>query len=817
MGGETAATGAVSLKVSYNVKLYISAKPRQRRHYMYDVEKLNPSTGKFEEAVKTNEDLLTIQNDMRLIIEDNTASGDPVTGGSGLSRSTFYANNGLMKVMDVSLPLRIEVRKFVGPSKDPVPIKKGEIEAVFEIIDPPEDTGNIKGPRPNAASSITGKNFIEDFIKELNSGAANKNYNCIRDFVDPPFHSRCRKSGLKVTASDVLYNRSRQPLPAVPSNKTLVKVRIRPRKQKKGTAIVFFHPPPILGDSYQLKITINNKKGEAMALRSDDGSECAHFETPKITVWKRIKIYMIIRQEGVDDGGGGIKWDETINAYRDAFIEVKEPSPKHILDISENEWMNYLDRFVYGSGNIFSRNWKRKLWKIYKSVKDPKYYDSASAEKWIHLWSYCFPQEYDYAYRIQRGDTLSKIARRHGMTWEELYNYEDISTKKSNEDRLDDQKNASGRPAESIGNPDLIYPGDIVMVPLNLTPPDDHKVEPTSWDLVDLLARKIFQAKLKKFWSSFRKPFKGRRIGLCIFFCKPPSEESDVLGMHSGGKLFFMVRSGDVTVTFTHEMGHALFLEHGVTNSVRATDNPGAHPLKADASYSQRSEDEGSTGPYFDQHYSEDMVPCSMSYENDYYDSNGNMLADDDHPLHYDRNNHPVDWHFCGVCLLQLRFYDSKRMLLANNDSFRKLQYLQTPSLKIAEKVGTVPIPPKNEQEFEEIQFNNPLTVQSGHEKEILILYPQEAVMNNDGALIYKDLSYLTQANTVDGHPRAKWKSSDSTKAEVIVEKRDDIWWSILKGKNSSLPSPTITFEVRYGPNPGDVYTSNPVTVTVTP
>jgi nucleoid-associated protein YgaU len=55
-------------------------------------------------------------------------------------------------------------------------------------------------------------------------------------------------------------------------------------------------------------------------------------------------------------------------------------------------------------------------------------------------------------YTIISGDWLSKIAQRHGMTWQELYNYEG-GTGVRNRDRL------------RSGDPDLIYPGEVIRVP----------------------------------------------------------------------------------------------------------------------------------------------------------------------------------------------------------------------------------------------------------------------------------------------------------------------------------------------------------------
>jgi phage protein D len=67
-------------------------------------------------------------------------------------------------------------------------------------------------------------------------------------------------------------------------------------------------------------------------------------------------------------------------------------------------------------------------------------------------------------FKIKPGDWLSKIAPQYGMTWQELYEY-DGGTGKTNRERLNEQKQAKGRPEKSLDNPDLIYPDDIILVP----------------------------------------------------------------------------------------------------------------------------------------------------------------------------------------------------------------------------------------------------------------------------------------------------------------------------------------------------------------
>ena len=62
-------------------------------------------------------------------------------------------------------------------------------------------------------------------------------------------------------------------------------------------------------------------------------------------------------------------------------------------------------------------------------------------------------------YHVNRGDTLSAIARQHGMTWQALYNHPD---------NADFHRNHP--------NPNLIKPGDVVMIPEPPQPPANYTV-----------------------------------------------------------------------------------------------------------------------------------------------------------------------------------------------------------------------------------------------------------------------------------------------------------------------------------------------------
>jgi hypothetical protein len=317
-------TKAMSKEISYNVKLFLRGRALLHNS-PFMLEKLNPSTSEYDQIAQSNENLFSIKNDLRLIIEDNTANGNPVTGVRPPSRSQFYIDNSLIRFLNVFVRMLVIVEKFEGPSKIPVPLKENEVEVVFEAIDPPEDTSHIKGPRLFSADRT--KSFMERFLNQTTGATGADNDNSVRDFIMSPFNQRCRVSGDRVAASDILYqypwpSKTLKPLAVDPCSKNLAKTRIRNRLGTKGKPVgmvnVFFHPPPIPGDNYRLKVSLKNIKGESMPLRDDSGGKCDSFQTSTITVWKRVKIHMVVVQQ--DASYNSIKWDQVRRAYADAFI-----------------------------------------------------------------------------------------------------------------------------------------------------------------------------------------------------------------------------------------------------------------------------------------------------------------------------------------------------------------------------------------------------------------------------------------------------------------------------------------------------------------
>ncbi len=127
----------------------------------------------------------------------------------------------------------------------------------------------------------------------------------------------------------------------------------------------------------------------------------------------------------------------------------------------------------------------------------------------------------------------------------------------------------------------------------------------------------------------------GKQPGLFMFFGKHLHPNSTALGMYMGDREFFMVERGDATCTFAHEFGHAVFLRHAMVSF------DGANKVCTDIENDN----------WLDHDQKESLI-CLMAYENDYYGADGKTV----------RASNPVEWHFCGMCNLKLRFWETVKM-----------------------------------------------------------------------------------------------------------------------------------------------------------
>jgi hypothetical protein len=202
--------------------------------------------------------------------------------------------------------------------------------------------------------------------------------------------------------------------------------------------------------------------------------------------------------------------------------------------------------------------------------------------------------------------------------------------------------------------------------------------------------------------------------GLYIFLCKSLQVGVGLLGAYTGDREFFMVTRGDATCTFAHEMGHALYLRHAIT--------------KFDAAKGVTVDIAHTRGAWLD-HDQADAVVCTMSYENDYYGANG-VTA---------RAVRPVEWHFCAVCLLKLRFWDTVKM--RGNRFFRTAIYSKLKPLTLVNHNFA------NLADFDLATGSNALLHCVGK---------QEPTTNNMGGPYKKTISLMTDS---------QWNSSVSARA----------------------------------------------------
>ena len=654
------------------------------------IVKLQKKTGNGWKDISVEIDLLQTKDELRIIVEDNTGCG------AKLSRGNFYMqNSNLIKdILNFSIPLKLEIRKFHGDKQLPVE-GSDDIRAVITVIDLREDINQVKGVF-SSSSKNSGKEFITLFNEIIRNLSPHDN--CAKTLAPKVLEARCRIS--KIIADSILfYSNSNNRLSKYSkelrfSNSVFVN---QWREEKDGNGIKFitanidFRPPPILGDNYAFRISI--EKGpdyisSKQFIKYKNGKDC--YETPKITIWRKIRLKLFVQGSNPSDISvyNQINWSEVKQAFNDAYIEIEYPTTPHPVDSSHthphsqvqdyfyiiptDQWINYLDKYVY-------KIWNNKAWAYLKK------------------------------------NNLCQLRK-------DLQQYS---------------------------------------FPASLAPSDNNP--PTSWDFLGILAYEIAKDVMLREEGKTAKPNDAVSTQDCFYVlvCRPPSQNSRIWGEFIGGKLFYVVtRTGkDTTKWLAHEMGHALSLNHGATAFTDTVSGSGmVYPVIL------RSMKNGEEGPDWDLHDSEDMTSCIMSYENDYHGT-----GDSYHP-----NWHRVNWHFCGVCLLLLRFYDEGR--LRKSDVFRRIQYTlrNGGSIKIAyagvdiskEKLikpdGST-VESKNIV-LQNISFKSPLKMNQGDTYILLVLYPSEGVINNLGYDHYKDVST---------HPRGQWRFLDpNTNKEVPRNKR---------------------------------------------
>lgn len=127
--------------------------------------------------------------------------------------------------------------------------------------------------------------------------------------------------------------------------------------------------------------------------------------------------------------------------------------------------------------------------------------------------------------------------------------------------------------------------------------------------------------------------------GYCVFLARQLWDRCSLLGRYITELQFYVKNGRDATITFSHELGHGLYLRHGITSTVElwgcttgkykpaggTAEDVGFYSLKRNC--------------YPFDHDQNNCIDCLMSYDND---------------------NIPTN--LCAMCLLTLRHYDTLAM-----------------------------------------------------------------------------------------------------------------------------------------------------------
>ncbi|MCX8188597.1 MAG: hypothetical protein N3F64_02715 [Nitrososphaeria archaeon] len=676
--------GTLQREVSYTVSLKVQP-PAQNANYT--IEKASDVDTETERTVYTpireEVDLLESSDEFRICISENV--GD--NGSYVVDKCQFYRIWGIMGKIDIYIPVKIEISKMAADN--PENYVADEVSAIIELVDPPENIGTIKGPKGHGRC---GADFVS-FLKSQVSGGDGGD-NCPNIFAPIQFQDRCRSvQGNVDNPQKIILDESKRQFRVYTENPNAVIVPIRKVEEKIegsnniiriGYARILLHFPPVAGNNYRLKIRLINRNGQEAVLRDKDNPDLypLYFQTPTITVWKKIKIEMVALQEGINYED--MKWKVVKSAFADAFIEVEEPPPEKRYTITREEWMRYLGEEVY-------RGWRKSEWKEYSK---PNYVNEQTQD----LRNYSFPQAHP------------------------------------------------------------TIPGS-----QKLTPPDEdpQNLNRDSWTFLEKMAKRVFREKLGgQTYNRLRNPLRGIDIGVCTLICKPPFQDSSVGGLSFFNKMFYIVSGLNMESTFVHEFGHALFLRHGATYFVKNTDIP----------FTTRCEESGSEGPYWDDHDSDDMITCVMSY-----------------------NINNVEWHFCGLCLLTLRLYDRNRMIRGEDNTLRTILYHRTPTVYWVEDSDKETVDQDGWSVIEpwlKIHQNPPESLIVGEELRLLALYPSEEVVNDDNIDYKKDLTK---------YERGSWISTNTKVGRIRVRKENKIW--IAKIKIVGRGRTEVKYRISRGPN----------------
>jgi hypothetical protein len=298
------------------------------------------------------------------------------------------------------------------------------------------------------------------------------------------------------------------------------------------------------------------------------------FVTPRFIVWRRIDVRLMVWTNKLSNDPIG--WAQVRNSYKEAFVDLRGPQTKK--EITRVGWRDHIQAFFAAEGIA-----------ITGLASDANYPDAGFG---THFWPV-------FLRTVPAGWNPPNLA-----TWTTNFTANNGGTAPTQA-----QINAH-RQAEWNDRLD--------------------------WDFSEKISRRMINDVCTR--DGIPAPQRSTRqmnpAGFFLMLTKPSFPGGTSLGMYMAEQQFFMRSNPSPTVTFAHELGHGLYLRHGITSNIIPN-----IPYVSGGTSENVTLYSLSQNCYPIDHAHNNTVDCIMSYDND---------------------NIPTN--FCGGCILSLRFYDLKQI-----------------------------------------------------------------------------------------------------------------------------------------------------------
>ncbi|GMU20131.1 MAG: hypothetical protein AMXMBFR13_02300 [Phycisphaerae bacterium] len=382
-----------------------------------------------------------------------------------------------------------------------------------------------------------------------------------------------------------------------------------------GVADVAFMPYPIGGDNYRFLLTLTNaggvdlrtqqENGRNIVLQDDSQRPIPHphcYTTGRFVMWRRVNVRLLIRVN--ETAANAISWARVQRHYGHAFVEIG--APQRVTATTKAQWADSMSRyFTTLAGSASPPAW------LPPGAGNAANWNAAGVPYNQHFFA---PFMHTPPGVVPVGTYWGPTAAERLATWRSFLEYDHVEG--ASRQIVQDTCRRLGVRAPSRSTRQR-----------NTNRADGTPDAST-----------------------------GTGEGFFVVLTQRFLPGSSLLGAYVGEQQFYM-DNRFATVTFTHELGHGVYLRHGQTSPWLLDDNPPARPFwNSDWSYVPAAGGAFRVAPYSleentypEDHDTNDTVECIMSYGND---------------------NIPTD--FCAMCLQVLRYYDRVKLIQQNQSQITR-------------------------------------------------------------------------------------------------------------------------------------------------